>query len=93
MVGSQLENVPQRRIDGNILGPIPLLVEDNQRATISNNCLYLHTSKSNEIPSEDPGIVNISVGAVYELGGFYTVITPKVGKNMFRKLPDLSIEN
>jgi len=92
MVELQLKNI-SKKLDGNIIGPIPLLVEDNHHATISNNCLYLHTSKSNEIPSEDPGIFNISVGAVYELGGFHTTITPKIGKNMFRKLPDLNIEN
>lgn len=93
MVDNETE-VTNPRIDGHISGPIEVILEDDKQEFIEKSSIYIHSSRSEQGDDGDPLFVNIDIGAACVAGGFFkTVITKKMGNQIFRKSSGLSQED
>ncbi|KAK6458179.1 uncharacterized protein RJT20DRAFT_133620 [Scheffersomyces xylosifermentans] len=64
--------------------PFEILDEDSDDV-IKQTLLFVHVSKAEYEPSEDPNFINISLTAGYEDGTFHTTITKDSSSGIFRK--------
>lgn len=72
---------------------IPLYIEDKSSGETIKQCqLWLHVSKAEFQPSNDPQFSNISITAVYQDGYFHTVVTKSNLSKLFRSNASVNIE-
>ena len=74
---------------------VPLIIEDEDTSqTITATNLWIHISRADHEPSNNPNFINISLTAIYSDGYFHKTLTSDNTRRLFRKnVPNLNVES
>lgn len=74
---------------------VPLIIEDEDTSqTIKATNLWIHISRADHEPSNNPNFINISLTAIYSDGYFHKTLTSDNTRRLFRKnVPNLNVES